>query len=62
MWNEGAPRGEWLELAGVEWRLSVDPIPIARTLSLDLRAGLARVLAGPFEDETRGWLIAVWRP
>ncbi|HVR98504.1 MAG TPA: hypothetical protein VMW27_17955, partial [Thermoanaerobaculia bacterium] len=62
LWNEGAPRGDWLELAGLEWRLSVDPIPIARTLSLDLRAGVAYGLAGPFEDETRGWLIAVWRP
>jgi hypothetical protein len=62
LWSEGAPRGDWLELAGVEWRLSVEPIPIGRIPALDLRAGLAQVLEGPFEDETRGWLIAVWRP
>jgi hypothetical protein len=58
-------RGEWLSLAGLEWRFSLAPIPLGRVPALDFRLGVARILEDPsleLEDETRWWAVAVWRP
>ena len=59
--------GEWLSLAGLEGRWSIDPIPLVRLPGLDVRAGVAQVLEEPFggelfEDELRWWITTVWRP
>lgn len=65
LWSEGGPKGEWLSLAGLEWRWATDPIPLGRVPALDVRIGVAQVLEDPaavLEDETRWWLITVWRP
>lgn len=67
VWDGGTPRGGWLTLAGLEWRFSLDPLPIGRVPALDFRIGVARILDEPFPEETlegdtRWWLTAVWRP
>ncbi|HVT60073.1 MAG TPA: hypothetical protein VHR45_16960 [Thermoanaerobaculia bacterium] len=62
LWLEGAARGAWLSLAGLEYRLSLRPYPVARLPALDLRLGLARSLSEPLKDQTRWWLATVWRP
>jgi hypothetical protein len=62
LWDERGFRGGWLSLAGLEWRFSLDPLPIGRVPALDVRIGVARVLDEPLEDDTRWWLTAVWRP
>lgn len=57
--------GEWLSLAGLEWRFSLAPIPLGRVPALDFRLGVARILEDPtleLEDETRWWAVTVWRP
>lgn len=65
LWSKGNPKGDWLSLAGLEWRWSTGPIPLGRVPALDLRLGIARVLEDPsstLEDKTRWWLVTVWRP
>lgn len=65
LWSRGENAGDWLSLAGLELTFAVDPIPLGRVPAFDLRAGVARVLDDPlgvFEDETRWWLVTVWRP
>ncbi|HKV11052.1 MAG TPA: hypothetical protein VJ725_23125 [Thermoanaerobaculia bacterium] len=67
LWNSGQEKGDWLTLAGMEYRLALDPLPIGRLPALDLRVGVARVLEEPFVEEVlegdwRWWLITVWRP
>lgn len=65
LWDEGQSRVGWLSLAGLEYRLDLDPLPIGRLPGLDLRVGVARVLEAPLgdlEDDVRWWLITVWRP
>jgi hypothetical protein len=67
LWLDGAPRGGWLSLAGLEWRRSIGPLPIVRVPLLDVRIGVARVLEEPFaaealDGDVRWWVMAVWRP
>lgn len=67
LWNSGQEKGDWLTLAGMEYRLALDPLPIGRLPALDLRVGVARVLTEPFVEEVlegdwRWWVITVWRP
>ncbi|HEV2855492.1 MAG TPA: hypothetical protein VHC97_22055 [Thermoanaerobaculia bacterium] len=65
LWSSGRPKGDWLSLAGLEYRFDLGPLPIGRLPALDLRVGVARVLEDPngiLEDGTRWWLITVWRP
>ena len=65
LWEAGRPRGDWLSLAGLEYRFDLEPLPIGRLPAIDLRVGAAYVLDDPFgnlEDDTRWWLITVWRP
>jgi hypothetical protein len=65
LWGSGQLRGDWLSLAGLEYRFSLGPLPIGRLPALDLRVGVARILDDPtgvFEDDTRWWLITAWRP
>jgi hypothetical protein len=67
VWSEGSTRGDWLSLAGLEWRWSTDPIPLGRVPALDVRLGIARVLedpspGSPLEDAFRWWIATVWRP
>ncbi|HEX5757858.1 MAG TPA: hypothetical protein VF121_01555 [Thermoanaerobaculia bacterium] len=54
--------GDWLRLAGLEWRLRLPPLPIARLPAVDLRAGAARVLDGPLRGDERWWIALVARP
>ncbi|HEX7181447.1 MAG TPA: hypothetical protein VF756_06360 [Thermoanaerobaculia bacterium] len=67
VWTDGSLKGDWLSLAGLEWRWSTGPLPIGRVPALDVRLGAAQILEEPFpeklfEDDIRWWLIAVWRP
>jgi len=65
LWSSGQPRGDWLSLAGLEYRFSIGPLPIGRLPALDLRVGVARILDDPlkvFQDDTRWWLVTAWRP
>lgn len=65
LWGAGQPRGDWLSLAGIEYRFDLEALPIGRLPALDLRVGVAWVLEDPnqiLEDDTRWWLITVWRP
>jgi WD40-like Beta Propeller Repeat len=67
LWQEGDPKGDWLSLAGLEFRWTLAPLPIGRIPGLDLRAGVAQVLDEPyteevFGDDLRWWLTVVWRP
>jgi hypothetical protein len=60
VWSED--RGDWLSLAGLEFRWSIAPIPLGRVPALDIRLGVAQVLEDFLEDETRWWAVTVWRP
>ncbi|MCM2315032.1 MAG: hypothetical protein NDJ92_07770 [Thermoanaerobaculia bacterium] len=52
-----------LSLAGLEWSLDVESVPIARIPALELRLGTARVLDdGLLEDETSFWVTMRWKP
>lgn len=67
LWQEGSSKGGWLSLAGLEFRWTLDPLPIGRLPGFDLRAGIAQVLDEPypeevFGDDVRWWLTVVWRP
>jgi hypothetical protein len=65
LWSSGRPRGDWLSLAGLEYRFNFGPLTVGRLPVLDLRVGVARILEDPnrtLEDDTRWWLITVWRP
>jgi hypothetical protein len=59
--------GDWLSLAGLEWRWSTGPIPVGRVPALDVRVGVARILDTPadqarLDGDNRWWLTVVWRP
>jgi Tol biopolymer transport system component len=65
VWGFGEPRGDWLSLAGLEYRFRLGPMPIVRVPAFDLRVGVARILDDPFrefERSTRWWLVTAWRP
>jgi hypothetical protein len=52
-----------ISLAGLEWMLEVEPMPVARIPALELRAGAARVLdEGLLEDDTSFWITMRWKP
>jgi Tol biopolymer transport system component len=54
--------GNWLRLAGLEWRFALDPQPIVRIPAIDFRVGAARVFDAPLKGDTRLWLVTVLRP
>jgi hypothetical protein len=65
VWGFGEPRGDWLSLAGLEYRFRLGPMPIVRVPAFDLRVGVARILDDPFgefDGATRWWLVTTWRP
>jgi len=62
LWNDGQAKGEWLRLVGLESRFTLAPQPVGRIPAVDLRIGVARVLDEPLKDDTRWWVITVWRP
>jgi hypothetical protein len=65
LWGPGRDRGDWLSLAGLEYRFSLAPLPIGRIPALDVRLGVARILDDPtgrLTDSTRWWLTTVLRP
>jgi WD40-like Beta Propeller Repeat len=62
LWGGLLNRPVTVSLAGIEYRLTTAPVPLVRLPAVELRLGLARVLQGPFEDQTRWWLSGVWRP
>lgn len=62
LWNDGGPKPDWIELAGLEGSIDIDPMPIVRLPGLELRIGVARVLTAPLEDETTWWIATAWRP
>jgi hypothetical protein len=61
LWG-GPGRPVTLSLAGLEYRLSLDPYPLVRLPRLDLRLGAGRILTGPLARETRWWVTTVWSP
>ncbi|MEA2599355.1 MAG: hypothetical protein QOF89_347 [Acidobacteriota bacterium] len=65
LWDRDGARGDWLSLAGLEYRFSLGPLPIGRLPFLDLQVGVARILDDPtgrLENDTRWWVITVVRP
>jgi hypothetical protein len=65
LWNGDGAKGDWLSLAGLEYRFSLGPMPIGRLPALDLEVGVARILDDPtgrLKDDTRWWVITVVRP
>ncbi len=65
VWNEGEDRGDWLDLAGVELRRDLPPMPIVGLPALHATAGAAYVLddpVGALAGEVRLWLAVAWRP
>ncbi|HEY0556658.1 MAG TPA: LpqB family beta-propeller domain-containing protein [Thermoanaerobaculia bacterium] len=65
VWGFGVTRGDWLTLAGLEYRFHVAAMPAIRLAPFDLRVGVARILDDPLGDlagSTRWWLITAWRP
>ncbi|HEY4564971.1 MAG TPA: hypothetical protein VIJ36_18440 [Thermoanaerobaculia bacterium] len=65
VWGFGEPRGDWLSLAGLEYRFHLGPMPVVRVPAFDLRVGVARILDDPFGEfagSTRWWLVTAWRP
>jgi hypothetical protein len=65
VWGFGTERGDWLTLAGLEYRLHFAAMPVLRLPPFDLRVGAARILEDPlgvFEGSTRWWLLTTWRP
>jgi len=51
-----------LSLAGFEFDVQSDPLPVLKLPGLDFTAGVARVLDAPLEGETKWWLGMRWRP
>ncbi len=52
-----------ISLAGLEWGMDVEAMPIARIPSLELRVGAARVFDdGLLEDESSFWVTVRWKP
>ncbi|MBI2213295.1 MAG: hypothetical protein HYU52_06585 [Acidobacteria bacterium] len=52
-----------IQLAGLEWTLQLDSMPLVRIPALELRAGVARVLDhGLLDDETSVWMTMRWKP
>ena len=62
VWDQGAARGDWLRLAGLEWDLASGPLPLVKLPGFHLNLGMARILDAPFADRTEGWLTLAWRP
>ncbi|HYX22974.1 MAG TPA: hypothetical protein VFC23_02390, partial [Thermoanaerobaculia bacterium] len=65
LWNRDGARGDWLSLAGLEYRFSLGPTPIGRLPALEFQVGVARILDDPtgrLKDDTRWWVITVVRP
>ncbi len=65
LWDRNGTRGDWLSLAGLEYRFTLGPLPIGRLPSLDLEVGAAYVLDDPtgrIENDTRWWVITIVRP
>jgi hypothetical protein len=62
VWSRGGPRGEWLRLAGIEFDLASEPMPLVKLPGLRLRMGAARILDEPYKDATRFWAVLAYRP
>ncbi len=62
VWESGNGRGEWLRIAGVEWDLTGDPVPLVKLPGFHLTVGVARTLDEPLKDRMSGWLALGWRP
>jgi hypothetical protein len=65
VWGLGAPRGDWLTLAGLEYRFRLAAMPVLRLPPFEARVGVARILEDPrgeLEGSVRWWLITAWRP
>ncbi|HVR42257.1 MAG TPA: hypothetical protein VMS56_02330 [Thermoanaerobaculia bacterium] len=62
LWSGLGPRGEWIELAGLEASADLDPVPLVRVPGLELRVGVARILSAPLEGDTTWWISTAWRP
>ncbi len=62
VWDQGAARGDWLRLAGLEWDVASGPLPLVKLPGFHLTLGVARILDAPFADRTEGWLTLAWRP
>jgi hypothetical protein len=57
----GGPKPEWVELAGGRIDLGLDSFPLLRIPGMSISLGVARILQGPREDETKWWLTTRWR-
>ena len=62
LWEPTGPRGDWVELWGLEFHLSRAPWPLVRLPGLEVWIGVAEVLEGPQPDSVEGWLSLRWSP
>jgi hypothetical protein len=65
LWSRDGAQGDWLSLAGLQYRFNLGPIPVGRLPVLDLELGVARILDDPtgrLKNDTRWWVITVLRP
>jgi Tol biopolymer transport system component len=60
-WDRGA-KGDWLDLAGVEWDMTSGPMALVRLPGFKLSVGGAYIFDAPLEGKTRFWLGLAWRP
>lgn len=57
-----ADDGAWLELVGAEWQVALGEMPLLRLPALEARIGVAEIVGGSPQDDTRWWAGLVFRP
>jgi hypothetical protein len=63
LWDgAGSPKGDWIEIAGLETMVEIAPQPLLRLPGMALRAGVAQVLTAPLEDDVQWWIGTTLRP
>jgi hypothetical protein len=62
MWNQDSAKGDWLRLAGLEWDITGDPVPLVRIPGFHVTLGVAQILDAPFKGSTKAWLGLTFRP
>ena len=64
-WDDGAPRSDWLSLAGVELTRTLEPLPLLGLPGSHVTAGAAYLLETPDgadDGDLRLWAAICWQP
>jgi Tol biopolymer transport system component len=62
LWRDRGAKGDWLDLAGLEWDMTSGPLAIVRLPGFHLTLGGAYIFDAPLEGKTRFWLGLSWMP